>query len=85
MEEVILRTVAIQFDGRVVEVFTVHYSVRVHVALMPKPEIGKPNRRGRTKIGLGTSFGVDADEMPKLRPLLDKITAAILTAQAERR
>jgi hypothetical protein len=32
----------------------------------------------------GCRFGVDADELPKLLPLLDKITAAVRAAQSER-
>ena len=85
VDEVILRTIVIQFDGRVVEVFGTPYdAVRKHVALMPEPKIGKPDRRGRSEIVLGCHFGVDADELPKLLPLLDKITAAVRAAQDER-
>jgi hypothetical protein len=85
VDELILRTIAIQFDGRVVEVFGASPEpVREHVALMREPKIGKPDYRGRSEIVLGCRFGVDADEMPKLRPLLDKITAAVRAAKDER-
>ena len=85
VDEVILRTVVIQFDGRVVEVFGVSAeAMREHVALMPEPKISKPNYRGRYDISLGCHFAVDPDEMTKLRPLLDKITAAVRAAQSER-
>lgn len=85
MDELILRTIVIQFDGRVVEVFGTSYdAVREHVALMREPKVGKPDYRGRSEIVLGCRFGVDADEMPKLLPLLDKITAAVRAAHRER-
>ncbi len=84
MDEVILRTIVIQFDGRVVEVFGTSYdAVRDHVALMRKPKVGKPDYRGRVEIILGSRFKVDADELPKLVPLVDKITAAVLAAQGD--
>ncbi|HEY3606553.1 MAG TPA: hypothetical protein VGL06_03595 [Pseudonocardiaceae bacterium] len=82
MDEVILRTIVIQFDGRVVEVFGRPDAVREHVALMRKPKIGKPDHRGRSEIVVGCRFLVGADELPQLLPLLDKITAAVLAAQA---
>jgi hypothetical protein len=52
---------------------------------MNEPKVGKPGSRGRTPVTIipGHRFGVDADEMPGLRPLLDKITAAIRDAKAE--
>ena len=85
MDDVILRTIVIQFDGRVVEVFGTSFdTVRDHVALMREPKIGKPDYRGRSEVAVGARFGVDADELPKLVPLLDKITAAVRSAQAER-
>jgi hypothetical protein len=85
VDELILRTIVIQFDGRVVEVFGASSeAVREHVALMREPKIGKPDYRGRSEIQLGCRFGVDADEMPKLVPLLDKITAAVHAARSER-
>jgi hypothetical protein len=86
VDEVILRTIVIQFDGRVVEVFGASSGdvVRDHVARMREPKIGKPDYRGRSEIILGHRFGVDADELPKLLPLLDKITAAVRAAQSER-
>jgi hypothetical protein len=87
MDEVILRAVVIQFDGRVVEVFRPleNETSRQHVALMNEPKIGQPNSRGRTPVTVTREqrFGVDADEMPRLRPLLDKITAAVRAARAE--
>ncbi|HMH94340.1 MAG TPA: hypothetical protein VK586_25060 [Streptosporangiaceae bacterium] len=84
MDEVILRTVVIQFDGRVVEVFGTSFdTVRDHVALMREPKIGKPDYRGRSEVVLGCRFGVDADELPELLPLLDKITAAVRAVQGE--
>ena len=83
VDELILRTIVIQFDGKVVEVFGASSdAVRLHVALMPEPKIDNPDRRGRCRISLGCFFGVDADEMLRLRPLLDKITAAIRAAKA---
>jgi hypothetical protein len=86
VDEVILRTIVIQFDGRVVEVFGVSGEARRgHVALMQEPRVGKPDTRGRSEVILEGRFGVDADELPKLLPLLDKITAAIRAAQAEPR
>ena len=86
MDEVILRTIAIQFDGRVVEVFgNSAEAMRGHVSLMQEPKIGKPDYRGRSEVHVhGCRFGVDADELPELLPLLDKITAAVRTAQSER-
>jgi hypothetical protein len=84
VDELILRTVVIQFDGRVVEVFGGTETIRQHVALMQEPKIGKPDYRGRCEIVMGHRFGVDTDEMAKLRPLLDKIAAAVRDAKAER-
>lgn len=86
VDEVILRTIAIQFDGRVVEVFgNSAEAMRGHVSLMQEPKIGKPDYRGRSEVHVhGCRFGVDADELPELLPLLDKITAAVRTAQSER-
>jgi hypothetical protein len=85
VDEVILRTIVIQFDGRVVEVFG-HSAeaTRGHVALMREPKIGKPDYRGRSEIVVYgcCRFGVDADELPKLVPLLGKIAAAVRAAQS---
>lgn len=76
MDELILRTIVIQFDGRVVEVFGHSIeTTRGHVVQIQEPKIGKPDYRGRSEIhvpGL-CRFGVDPDELPELRPLLDKI------------
>ena len=84
MDELILRTIVIQFDGRVVEVFGATDVVRQHVALMREPKIGKPDYRNRCEVFLGHRFGVDPDELEKLRPLVDKITDAVRAAKAER-
>jgi hypothetical protein len=84
VDELILRTVVIQFDGRVVEVFGGRTGevARQHVALMPAPEIRAPNRQGRTQIHLaGTVIAVDADELERLNPYLAKITEAIRAAR----
>ncbi len=83
MDELILRTIVIQFDGRVVEVFgTAVEARRSHVAQIREPRVGKPDHRGRSEIILDPCrFGVDADELPKLLPLLDKITAAVRAAR----
>ena len=86
MNEVILRTIVIQFDGRVVEVFrpSSMEAFRRHVAFMNEPKIGRPDSRGRTPVTvLDHRIGVDADEMSRLRPLLDKITTAVQAASAE--
>jgi hypothetical protein len=87
MDEVILPRIGImvRFDGQVAEVFSDNSteSRRAHVALMKEPEIGKPDRRGRSTVfAVGYAFSVNADEMSRLRPLLDKITAAIRAARA---
>lgn len=86
MDELILRTIVIQFDGRVVEVFgNSAEAMRGHVALMQEPKIGKPDYRGRSEIHVhGCRFGVDADELAEVLPFLDKITAAIRAARSER-
>jgi len=84
VDEVVLRTLVIQFDGRVVEVFGSGSGdvVRQHVALMNEPEIQPPNRKGRSMVKIaGTLFGIDADELPGLKPLLDKIGEAIRIAK----
>lgn len=85
MDELILRAVAIQFDGRVVEIFRASDSTRVHLAFMKEPEISPPNRKGRSMVTLGnTAFSVDSDEIVPLRLLLDQITGAIRVAAANR-
>jgi hypothetical protein len=85
MDEVILRRIVVQFDGRVVEVFGASSgeAVRGHVALLPEPKIGKPDYRGRPEVVLACRFHVYPDELPKLRPLLDRITAAIRAAHGD--
>jgi hypothetical protein len=84
VDEVVLRTLVIQFDGRVVEVFGSPSGdvVRAHVALMNEPEIQPANRKGRSQVKVaGALFGVDSDELPGLRPLLDKIGEAVRIAK----
>ena len=83
VDEVVLRTLVIQFDGRVVEVFgSQSDSSRRHVALMNEPEIQAPNRKGRSQVKVaGALFGIDADELPGLTPLLDKIGEAVRIAK----
>jgi hypothetical protein len=86
VDEVILRTVVIQFDGRVVEVFgsPSGEGVRHHVALLKEPQIQAPNRKGRCLVTVaGTTFGVDADELPRLKPFLNKIGEAVRIANDE--
>jgi hypothetical protein len=82
--ELILRTVVIQFGGRVVEVFGGHRSevVRAHVALMKEPQILGPNRKGRRPVSVGaTAIGVADDEWARRTPLLDTIREAIRAAR----
>jgi len=84
VDELILRTVVLQFDGRVVEVFgsSSGEGARRHVALQKEPEIQAPNRKGRSLVTVaGTTFGVDADELAQLKPLLDKIGEAVRIAK----
>jgi hypothetical protein len=84
VDEVVMRTRVIQFDGRVVEVFGSQSGEvrRRHVALMNEPEIQAPNRKGRSQVKVaGSLFTVDADELPGLRPLLDKIGEAVRVAK----
>ena len=82
MDELILRTVVLQFDGRVVEVFGGGYVARQHVALGKEPEIQAPNHKGRSLVTVaGSNFGVDADELPALKPFLEKIGEAVRNAQ----
>ena len=86
MDELILRTIVIQFDGRVVEVFGRNVEGRGHVAQIGEPKIGKADSRGQSEVTIRqlSRFGVGADELPKLLPLLDKITAAVRAAQGDR-
>jgi hypothetical protein len=84
MRELILRTVVIQFDGRVVEVFgaPIGETVRHHVALLAEPTVGEPNRRGRVPVAIGRAqLNVDPDELNSLTPLLDEIRGAIRAAR----
>jgi hypothetical protein len=84
MEELVLRTVVIQFDGRVVEVFGSPSGdvVRQHVALLKEPEIQAPSRKGRSAVKVaGASFGVDTDELRELEPFLEKIRDAVRIAK----
>jgi hypothetical protein len=86
VDEVILRDVVIQFDGRVVEVFGGSSgSLRHHVALLKEPQVRGPDRKGRLVVTVaGTMFGVDADELPRLTPLLEKIREAMRVASDQR-
>lgn len=84
VDELILRTLVFQFDGTVVEVFGGPSGdvVRYHVALLAEPQIHPANRRGRSLVKIGSqTFGIDADEMEHLRPLIEKITAGIQAAR----
>jgi hypothetical protein len=84
VDEVILRTLVIQFDGRVVEVFGTPSGLvqRQHVALMTEPKILAPDSKGRCVVKVaGARFGVDADELPALKALLQKISQAIRVAK----
>ncbi len=87
VDELILRTLVIQFDGRVVEIFhapAVETS-RDHVAFMKEPEILPPDKKGRSTIKINnTLFKVDPDEMVPLRPFLEKIALAIRAEAAKR-
>jgi hypothetical protein len=82
VDEVILRDVVIQFDGRVVEVCgSSSGSLRHHVALLKEPQVRAPDRKGRSLVTLaGTMFGVDADELPRLTPFLEKVREAVRIA-----
>ena len=84
VDELILRTLVIQFDGRVVEVFGSQSGdvVRQHVALLKEPEIEAPNRKGRSLVKIAsTTFGVDADELPAVKAFLGKISEAVRIAK----
>ena len=79
-DELVLRTLVFQFDGRVVEIFGDPNNdvIRYHVALMKEPRIDGPNRKGRSTITIGSNvFGIDADEMEQLKPFLAKISEAL--------
>jgi len=82
VNELILRDVVIQFDGRVVEVFgRSSGGLRHHVALLKEPQIQAPNRHGRSQVTLaGTMFGVEADELARLTPFLETIREAMRIA-----
>jgi len=82
VNELILRDVVIQFDGRVVEVFgSLGGSLRHHVALLKEPQVRAPDRKGRVQVTVaGTMFGVDADELQRLTPFLEKIREAMRIA-----
>jgi hypothetical protein len=78
MDELVLRTVVFQFDGRVVEVFGFGDVIRYHVALLKEVRIEEPNRKGRSMVRVGGGiFSVDADELEVLRPFLAKVSAAM--------
>jgi len=83
VDELILRTMVIQFDGRVVEFFRpiTGEAMRYHVALIQPPEVSGRDRKERTRVSIGGySFFVGADEWKRLAPLLDKIRAAVVEA-----
>ncbi|HET7014072.1 MAG TPA: hypothetical protein VFI65_09180 [Streptosporangiaceae bacterium] len=87
MDELILRSYVILFDGRIVEIFRnpAADAWRQHIAFMKEPEFLGSDRKGRTLVKVdGGLLRVDADEMVLLRPFLDKITAAIRAASANR-
>jgi hypothetical protein len=87
VDELILRTLVIQFDGRVVDVFRRQndQSTRMHIAFMKEPEIQPPNRSGSSMVKVaGTVFSVDADELVALRPVLDRIAEAVRSVAANR-
>jgi hypothetical protein len=82
-DELVLRTLVFQFDGRVVEIFggANNDVIRYHVALLKEPQIGAPNRNGRSLVRIGSSsFYIDADEMQQLRPFLSRISQAARAA-----
>jgi hypothetical protein len=84
VDELVLRTVVLLFDGRVVEVFGAPSgdAVRHHVAQLKEPQVQAPNRKGRSLVTVGgATFGVDADELSQLKPLLDKIGEAVRIAK----
>jgi hypothetical protein len=56
-DELVLRTLVFQFDGRVVEIFGGPNNdvIRYHVALLKEPQIGAPNRNGRSLVRIGSS------------------------------
>lgn len=85
VEELILRTVVIQFDGRVVEVFGDHGNevMRAHVALMTEPQIALgPDWKGRRLVPAGaTSIGVDEDKWGRLVSLIERIREAVQEAR----
>ena len=79
-DELVLRTLVFQFDGRVVEIFggPNNDAIRYHVALLKEPRIEGPNRKGRSLVTIGSnSFYIHADEMEQLKPFLAKISEAI--------
>jgi len=84
VDELILRTLVLQFDGRVVEIFGGPNNdvIRYHVALLKEPQAGPPSRKGRSMVTIGSSsFYIDDDEMRLLRPFLDKLAEAIRAAR----
>jgi hypothetical protein len=84
VDELVLRTLVLQFDGRVLEIFGGPDANRRHVALLEEPRIDGPNRKGRCTVFIGGhAFGIDADEMEQFRPFLTRISAAIAACRAE--
>jgi len=86
VDELVLRTVVFQFDGRVLEIFGLTDTRRYHVAQLKEPEtVRGPNRKGRSTVKLGSNaFDIDADEMALLTPFLGRVTEAIRAAHASR-
>ena len=83
MDELILRTVVLQFDGRILEIFggPNNDAIRYHVALLKEPDTSEPSRKGRSLVKIGShAFSIDADEMELLRPFLDRVAEAIRAA-----
>jgi hypothetical protein len=84
VDELVLRTRVLQFDGRVVEIFGGPDAIRRHVALMKEPRVDGPNRKGRMTVFIAnTTFSVNADETEEFWPLLYRISAAIAACRAE--
>ena len=83
VETLILRTIVIQFDGQVAEVFGFGDEViRHHVALLAPVKIGAPDDKGRAKVVIGRAhFKVGADELPRVAELAGKINEAVSTAE----
>jgi hypothetical protein len=79
-DELVLRTVVFQFDGRVLEVFgqAAGEAIRFHMALMKKePQLDKPNRKGQSWLNIGSQCHlIEADELPELLAFLGRVNEA---------